>query len=130
MSGKNLKQSVTIKAPPKQVYDALVDAKEHAKFTGAGAKLEKKVGGRFAHFDGDLSGYVLHLDPGKEIVLAWRSESWAKGAFSIARFALQPVKGGTRLVFEQFGIPEDDFLAIAQGWKDYYWGPLKEYLEG
>jgi activator of HSP90 ATPase len=126
---RNLRQSVTIKATPNDVYDTLVRARRHAEFTGAAARLEAKVGGRFEHYDGSLSGVVVDLDPGRRIVLAWRSSGWPERHYSIAEFDLKPVAGGTKLVFSQYGIPESDFEDIADGWKTYYWQPLKEYLE-
>ena len=126
---RNLRQTVTIRAPPKLVYDTLVRASEHAKFTGAAARLEAKVGGRFELWDGSLTGVVVELDPGRRIVLAWRSTEWPPGHYSIADFGLRASRGGTKLEFSQYGIPSDDYDDIAGGWKTFYWDPLKEYLE-
>jgi len=126
---RNLKQTVTIRAAPKSVYDTLVRASEHAKFTGAAARLEAKAGGRFELWDGSLTGVVVELDPGRRIVLAWRSTEWPAGHYSIADFVLRPSRGGTKLEFSQYGIPSDDYDDIADGWKTFYWDPLKEYLE-
>jgi uncharacterized protein YndB with AHSA1/START domain len=39
MPVKNLRQSVTIRASPHDVYTTLVDPKEHAKFSGAAARI-------------------------------------------------------------------------------------------
>ena len=36
---------------------------------------------------------------------------------------------GPRLTFTQSGVTEDQYEDIAQGWHDYYWGPMKETLE-
>jgi activator of HSP90 ATPase len=130
MPVKNLSQRVTFKAPPKTVYEALVDPKIHATFTGETARMDPKVGGRFEHYGGSLSGVVLVLEPGRRIVLAWRSSGWPAGHYSIAQFELLRVAGGTRLKFDQYGIPAGDYQDIADGWKTYYWAPLKEYLEG
>ncbi|MCI4372284.1 MAG: SRPBCC domain-containing protein [Thermoplasmata archaeon] len=126
---KNLRQSVTIRSSPHHVYTTLVDAKEHAKFSGAAARLVAKPGGRFSHYDGSLEGFVVHLEKDRRIVLAWRSSGWPAGHYSIAQFVLTKVAGGTRLEFSQFGIPASDFASISDGWRQYYWAPLKEYLE-
>jgi activator of HSP90 ATPase len=125
---RNLSQTATIRASPMTVYETLVRASEHAKFTGASARLEAKVGGRFEHYDGSLSGVVVALDPGKRIVLAWRSSEWPEGHHSIADFTLRPVAGGTKVEFAQYGIPASDFDDIADGWRTYYWRPLQAYL--
>lgn len=130
MSTKNLSQSVTLRAKPKDVYELLVDPKKHAKFSRAAAKMDARPGGRFTHYDGSLEGFVVDLEPNRRIVLAWRSTGWARGAYSIAEFTLTPVATGTRLHFRQYGIPTDDFEGIRDGWRTYYWKPMKEYLEG
>jgi activator of HSP90 ATPase len=129
VSVRKLRQSVEIKASPHEVFESLVDPRQHAKFSGATAKLERRIGGRFTHYDGSPEGVVVDLKKDSRIVLAWRSTGWPEGHYSIAQFELTPSKGGTRLVFSQFGIPSDDFEDIRDGWKQYYWGPLKAYRE-
>jgi activator of HSP90 ATPase len=130
MTSKNLHQTVTIRASPHDVFESIVDPKLHEQFTGASAKLQRKVGGTFAHYDNSLIGFVVEIVRDKRLVLAWRSSDWAEGAWSIARFSFEKVRGGTRLVFDQFGIPAGDFNDIQEGWKQFYWSPLKAYHEG
>ncbi len=126
---KNLEQSVTFRSSPHDVYETLVNSRKHTKFTGAPARLEAKPGGRFTHYGGELEGLVVDLKKDSRIVLAWRSSGWPKGHYSIAQFDLRKVRGGTRLDFAQFGIPTGDFKDIAEGWRQYYWRPMKEFLE-
>jgi activator of HSP90 ATPase len=126
---RNLKQSVTIGASPHAVYTTLVNAKEHAAFTGEKASLQPRPGGKFRHYGDGLYGYVLELVPDKHIVLAWRVTNWPKGRWSIADFTLAKAGKGTRLDFAQYGVPLVDWDGIVQGWKEFYWTPLKKYLE-
>jgi activator of HSP90 ATPase len=130
MSVKNLRQTVTMKANPTAVYDALVDPVQHARFTGGAAKISPRVGSAFSLYDRSLTGIVVAAERGHRLVLAWRSEGWPKGHYSIAQFVLDKVRGGTRITFEQFGIPAFDYADIRDGWKQYYWTPLRQYLEG
>ncbi len=129
MTVKNLRQSVTIRASPHDVYTTLVDPKEHAKFSGGAARMAAKPGGHFSHYDGSLEGVVVHLEKDRRIVLAWRSTGWPEGHYSIADFLLTKVGKGTRLDFAQYGIPASDFADISDGWRRSYWAPLKTYLE-
>jgi activator of HSP90 ATPase len=129
MKSRNLKQSVTINADPHEVYEALVDPKKHARFTGASAKLQRKAGGRFTAYDESLEGVVVELVPDQRVTLAWRSTEWPEGHYSIAQFEVKKSPKGTRLDFTQTGIPESDFEGIRDGWKQYYWQPLKSYFE-
>jgi activator of HSP90 ATPase len=129
MAVKNLRQTLTVKATPNDVYDALVDPAEHARFTGEAAKISARVGSAFALYGRSLTGFVVAAERGRRLVLAWRSEGWPKDHYSIAQFAFSKVRGGTRIAFEQFGIPAGDFADIREGWKQYYWEPLRHYLE-
>ncbi|MCI4340112.1 MAG: SRPBCC domain-containing protein, partial [Thermoplasmata archaeon] len=72
----------------------------------------------------------LELVEGKKIVQAWRGDEvgWPKAHFSIATFSLAAVGKKTRLTFTQTDVPAEFADAIAQGWKDFYWEPLREYL--
>jgi activator of HSP90 ATPase len=129
MTSRNLRQTVTLRASPHDVYETLVDPKRHAAFSGAKASLTRKPGSPFSHYDGALTGFVVELVPDRRIVLAWRAGSWSEGEYSIARFLLTKVRGGTRVVFEQFGIPPSDFEGIRSGWREHYWRPLQAHFE-
>ena len=39
-------------APPKKVYEAYMDAKKHAIFTGGKAAIDARVGGKFSVWGG------------------------------------------------------------------------------
>jgi activator of HSP90 ATPase len=126
---KTIKQSVTIKASPHDVYEALMDSKKHAKFTGGKASISRKVGGKFTAFDDYCEGINLELVPDKKIVQSWRANDWPEGHYSKATFALNKTQGGTNLTFTQTSVPEDQYDAVSQGWREYYWAPMKEMLE-
>lgn len=127
---KTVHDEIELRARPRAVYDAYLDSRSHAKFTGAPARMSRIVGRRFSAGGNYISGYNLDLVPGKRIVQAWRASEWPKGVFSVITIALRPIRNGTRLVFDQRGIPEDvDGASTTEEWAQYYWAPLKEYLE-
>ncbi len=126
---KTIRQSVTIKASPHQVYEALMDSKKHGALTGAPARVSRRVGGKFAVYGDSISGTNLELVPDEKIVQSWRADDWPEGHYSKATFVLTKVPGGTRLTFYQSGVPDDQYADIKQGWIDYYWKPMKEMLE-
>ena len=127
---KEIHQRVTIRAAPSKVFEALIDEKKHAAFTGAPTKIHRKVGGTFSCFGGYLNGITLELEPAKRIVQAWRSRNWPKGTYSIVTFNfIKAAKGQTRLEFTQVGVPSGDFKQKSSGWRKRYWQPLKRFLE-
>ena len=129
MGTKSIRQSVTFKATPHEVYEILMDAKKHGKFTGSEVRMSRKAGGKFSIYGGDIEGTNLELVPDEKIVQSWRYSDWPEGHFSKATFLLKEVPAGTRLTFTQTGVPEEHYDDIAQGWLDYYWAPMKEMLE-
>jgi uncharacterized protein YndB with AHSA1/START domain len=130
-AAKTIRQSVVLPAPPKQIYAALMDSKQHARFTGERAMIERKVGGRFSCYGGYITGITLELDPARTIVQAWRSSGWPKGYYSIVTFKLAAAgRGKTRLSFTQVGVPSRDYKAKSSGWRKHYWKPLKAMFGG
>lgn len=127
---KTITQTVSIKAKPIDVYWALMDSEKHSEFTGATAVISKKVGGKFTAYDGYIEGRNLALSPGKKIVVQWRGgEAEWGGKYSTITLLLTPVRAGTKISFKQDNVPDSLKDSIAQGWRDFYWNPLKNYLE-
>jgi uncharacterized protein YndB with AHSA1/START domain len=126
---KTIKQKVTFKASPLDVYDALMDSKKHSIFTKREAKISRKVGGKYSVYDGYATGKNIELIPGEKIVQTWHASDWEKNVISTVTFELHQTKNGTQLVFTHGGVPAEYSTSMAQGWKDFYWSPLKEMLE-
>ncbi|MDO8663966.1 MAG: SRPBCC family protein [Candidatus Liptonbacteria bacterium] len=123
---KTIKQVITFKVSPSVVYNALMDSKTHSKFTGGKASISKRVGGKFTAFDEYCSGENLELVDGKRIVQSWTATEWPKGHYSKVTYELKKDGIGTKLLFTQTGVPIEYYKSILQGWKDYYWNPMKE----
>ena len=116
-------------AAPPRVYRALVDAGEFSALTGgAPTEIGEEPGAAFSAFGGMITGRQIELVPDRRIVQAWRASAWAEGVYSIARFELEPVDAGTRVVFEHTGFPEGERDHLAAGWDSNYWEPLARYL--
>lgn len=124
-----VKQTVSFNASPSAVFNALMDQKQHAQFTDSPAKIEYKVGGKFSVWDGYATGETLELVEDRKIVQSWRASDWPEGQFSKLTIELLPESGKTQLNFVQENVPDDQEDDIAQGWQDFYWKPLKKYLE-
>ena len=129
MKTRTIRQSVTFKAKPHDLYEALMNSRKHTKFTGEKASISRKVGGQFKCYNGYLEGVNLDLKPDKKIVQSWRGSDWPDGHYSKVTFSFQKVKNGTRLTFTQSGVPEQYYKDINQGWRDYYWKKIKAMLE-
>jgi len=126
----SITQSVTVKAGPDQVFDAYMDSKKHAAVTGSPAKMSSAVGGNFTAWEGYIHGKNLKLVKGKRILQEWSTTEWPKGyPPSLLEITLTKTKGGTRLKMVHSKVPAEQRDDYAQGWRDYYWKPLKAYFE-
>lgn len=115
-------------ATPMQVYKIFMDSKLHAKFTGGKAKISKKVGGKFSAYDGFIWGKNLVLQPGKKIVQEWYAKDMPKGHRTEITILLKKAAKGTKLMFTHKGVPDWDYKDKVEGWKKFYWEPMKKML--
>ncbi len=125
---KTIRQTVTFKANPRAVYEALMDSRRHAAFTGMPARIDRRPGGRFTAYGPYLEGVTIELVPNTKIVQFWRSRNWPPYHYSTVTFTLAPVRGGTRLRFTQEGVPNNDYREKRSGWVSSYWEKMKAYL--
>jgi activator of HSP90 ATPase len=126
---KTITQKTTVPAPPAKVYEAFVNARLHAAFTGAAATGTARVGGKFTAWDGYIFGVYRALVKGKKIVQDWSTTEWPEGAApSRAEFIFKAVKGGTEVRLLHSNVPAEQADGYRQGWIDYYWTPLTAYF--
>jgi len=129
MKVTTIRDKVVIAATPDEVYDAYMDAKKHAAFTGSKATCDPKIGGKFTAWDGYISGKNLELEKGKKIVQEWITTDWLEGYTpSKLELTLSKIKGGTELSMVHSNVPEEQAEDIKQGWVDFYWAPMKKYF--
>tara|TARA_Y100000034_G_C6676075_1_gene297025 strand:- start:98 stop:496 length:399 start_codon:yes stop_codon:yes gene_type:complete len=126
---KTINQTIKFKAKPSEVYEALMDSKKHSEFTGDEAEISKEVGGKIKAYGDYIEGENLELIENKKIVQKWRTSEWEEGKFSKVIFEFEETEEGTELKFTHEDVPDDSYEDLKQGWEDYYWEPLKEYLE-
>ncbi len=124
-----IQQTVFFKASPAEVYDALLDPKKHAAFTGSPATTSAKKGAAFIAWGGYITGKNLELVKGKKIVQEWKTTEWPEGyPPSRLEFKLSAAKGGTKLQMLHSNVPAEQVADYSSGWKTSYWDPLTAYL--
>jgi activator of HSP90 ATPase len=124
-----IKQTIVFKATPHEVYEALMDSKQHAAFTGGKANISREVGGTYSAFDDYIAGKNIELVPDKKIVQDWRAVDWPEGYFSRITFEFTAVPEGTRMEFTHADLPEGTVDEFTQGWIENYWEPMKTFFE-
>ena len=129
MKFETIEQTAVIDATPEEVYDAYTDPKRHSEFTGSPAEGSPRVGGRFTAWDGYIKGRFLELERGRRVVHEWQTTEWPQGyPPSIVELTFKPKGKATKLKMVHTKVPADQVADYAEGWRDYYWEPLKKYF--
>ncbi|HTQ02532.1 MAG TPA: SRPBCC domain-containing protein [Polyangiaceae bacterium] len=123
-----LRDDVSFGAPPRKIYEALVNLERFGRITGAPASGDATEGSAFSAFGGHITGRHVELVPDQRVVQAWRAKTWPEGTYSIVRFELRAEGDGTKLSFQHDGFPEDQAEHLAQGWKANYWENLAKHV--
>lgn len=114
---------------PERIYNAWLDTREHAAFTGSPALVEAWVGGRFTAHDGYAHGITLQLEAGKRIVQAWRSSEFPTGTPDSKVYVdLEAVKGGTRVRIHHRDVPSGHAKRYKTSWLTKYFKPMAKYF--
>ena len=121
------KISAVIPATPAEIYKAWLSAKGHSALTGNAATVSGK---KFTAWDGYISGQTLDLEADRRIVQAWRTTEFADDdPDSHLEVLLTKTKGGTKITLTHTNIPDGQADSYRQGWKDFYFKPMKEYFK-
>lgn len=110
-----------------KVWKALTDPKVIEEWGAGPAKMSDKVGFKFSLWGEDIWGKNIEVITNKKLVQEWYGGKWEEP--SIATFNLTSDGKTTKIDFIHENVPEEAYKDIEQGWKDYYLGPLKKYLE-
>jgi activator of HSP90 ATPase len=123
-------QKVVINATPEGVYHALMDSKIHSKFTGSKATIVPRVNGKITAWDGYIMGKNLELVKGKKIVQEWITTEWPEDyPPSVLTIMLKKTGNKTELKMIHSKVPKTQMKSYNDGWKEWYWTPLKDYFE-
>lgn len=117
------------KTTTQNLYDLLLDEAQHSEFTGSVVHINPIAGGIFSAYNNYCSGTNIELVAGKKIVQSWRALDWPEGIESTVTFEFEQDGNNVIIYFTQTGVPAEHVEAIAQGWIDFYWEPIREYIK-
>lgn len=124
---KELHQKYYISGMPEEVFNALTNPLAIELWSGFPTEMSAKAGEEFSLWDGDITGINLEIIPHKKIVQEWYfGEQKEK---SIVTIELKESGKQTLIEMHHSNIPDNDFDDIEQGWRAYYWTPVKNYFK-
>ena len=125
----NFKISTLLPASPEKIYKAWLSSKGHSAFTKTTSKVTARKGGKFTAGDNYITGKNLELVPFTRIVQSWRSTDFPVDVEdSRLELIFEKTNKGTKLTIIHSNIPEGQADSYKQGWKDFYFIPMKEYF--
>jgi activator of HSP90 ATPase len=119
---------IDFKPSPQRLYEAILDPKQFAAFSGLPATIDATPGGAFSQFGGLIVGRNIELVPYQRIVQAWRPSDWTPGIYSVVHFEFKPRAAESTMIFDHTGFPAGDYDSLDSGWHSHYWEPLKKFL--
>ncbi|NQY11999.1 MAG: SRPBCC domain-containing protein [Flavobacteriales bacterium] len=119
----------TIKASAETIYNAWLDSKEHSAMTGGVVTASSDVGGKYTAHNDYIGGENKELVANQKIVQTWRSTEFEEGEpDSLISVTFEEQDGKTTISLTHTDLPTHQ-AAVAMGWEDYYFTPIKEYFE-
>lgn len=124
---KSLKQHYYINASQEEVFSAITNPFTIELWSGYPASMEAKENTEFTIFDGDITGKNLQVIQFSKLVQEWYFGEQQDP--SIVTIDIKKHQAGTKIALEHTNIPDEDFESIEEGWREYYWGAIKEFFK-
>lgn len=132
-------QTLTIKAPPSRVWQAIVDPRDVARYHLAPLKeIQLEPGGRISYGTEDedmIAGNIRHVETGKRLDHTFRflfsPETTGQDPETLVSYEISESPGGSTLTLRHSGFPEENatYANISGGWPCIL-EALKTLLEG
>jgi activator of HSP90 ATPase len=120
--------SVILNVSAEKLYKDWLNSEAHSKFTGSSARIDPSLNGKFTAWEGYILGSNKSLQPFHKIVQNWRTTEFSeKEDDSILEVNFESTGDKTRLVLKHSNIPEGQGEDYKQGWKDFYFEPMKKF---
>lgn len=119
----NLKEEFITSAD--ELFATLTQEARLCAFTHSQCVSNPATGGEFSVMNGIIHGSYTELVPNEKIVQKWRFKEWPEDVYSIVTIKLDQKSDNTILRLTQSGIPDFDTARTEQGWKRFFFGPIK-----
>lgn len=124
---KTIYQTYIIDADLDRVWSAFVDPDQIDKWGAGPAKMSATEGEKFQLWGGEIQGKNLKVINKQKIVQQWYEQDWEKP--SRVTFLFLEEGGKTKIELTHENVPDSKVDDILYGWKRYYLGEIKKYLE-
>lgn len=123
---KTFKKRFRINAEPSDIYAALTNPYTIELWSGYPALMSTEPGTEFSLWDGDITGINMEFITDKKIVQEWYFGDQPEK--SVVTITINGDGGSSEVTVEQTNIPDDEFMGITEGWREYYIGSIISFF--
>ena len=126
---ESFKIQATFNVKPGEIYKAWLDSQKHGEMTGTDAEIDPNLNGSFSIWNGYITGNNVELVKNKIIVQRWRTTDFPpESDHSVIEIQLSDTPKGTKILLNHYNIPDGQGNDYKEGWKEYYFKPMKKYF--
>lgn len=123
---KTFKKRFRINAEPSDIYAALTNPYTIELWSGYPALMSTEPGTEFSLWDGDITGMNMEFITDKKIVQEWYFGDQPEK--SVVTITINGDGNSSDITVEHTNIPDDEFMDIAEGWREYYIGSIISFF--
>lgn len=120
-----LKLEPVFSAPADQLYDAFLKPEMVAAWSRSKPDISPEVGKQYSLFNGNVSGKIESLTPGKNIKMTWRLRDWKAGHYATMNLDFIQGAGETTIKVNWTGIPVGQEEIVQNNFEEYYVKSIK-----
>jgi len=124
---KEFKYKLKIEAEPEDVYAAFTNPFTLELWTGYPATMSTEVGSEFSLWEGDITGINLEFVENEKLVQEWYFGEQEEKSIVTVKFFKE--RKHTKVELVHTNIPDEAYEEMTEGWKEYFLGGIKEFLE-
>ncbi|MEM0465553.1 MAG: SRPBCC domain-containing protein [Candidatus Pacearchaeota archaeon] len=127
---KTIKQTIQFNCSANDFYEYFINPKKLSKIIGGKVVNSMKVPGKFSSYDNYIKGENIELLPGSKIVQNWTCVDFPDKHFSKVTINIKKkTDKSCEIELIQENVPDDLYEDISLLWNEFYWDPIKDYLE-
>jgi activator of HSP90 ATPase len=123
---KTFKKTFKINAEPSDVYSAITNPYTIELWSGYPAQMSTEPGSDFSLWEGDITGRNIEFVQDKKVVQEWYFGDQPEK--SIVTITITSDRENSEVTVEHTNIPDEEFINIAEGWREYYIGAIINFF--
>ena len=123
---KTFKKTFRINAEPSDVYSAITNPYTIELWSGYPAQMSTEPGSDFSLWEGDITGRNIEFVQDKKVVQEWYFGDQPEK--SIVTITITSDRENSEVTVEHTNIPDEEFINIAEGWREYYIGAIINFF--